>query len=55
MNCQPIDDPDGAHYLPNTLEDHAKWAVTEFYKAHDYTTEACKGKIVGLVPEACYP
>jgi hypothetical protein len=54
MNCSAIE-PGGSNYEPNTLLDHATWAVANFYLLHDYTLESCKGKIVDLTPESCYP
>jgi len=56
MDCQPVDDPEGAHFKPNTTKDHVSWVVGEFYKTHDWTYESCNNvKVVQLLPEACYP
>uniref|UniRef100_A0A6B2LTR4 X8 domain-containing protein n=1 Tax=Arcella intermedia TaxID=1963864 RepID=A0A6B2LTR4_9EUKA len=33
MDCSPIS-PGGAHYIPNTLNDHANWAFNAYYLLH---------------------
>jgi aryl-phospho-beta-D-glucosidase BglC (GH1 family) len=35
INCSPIQ-PGGAHYEPNTLEDHFAWAAQEYYDRFQY-------------------
>jgi len=40
FDCSPIH-PGGDHYEPNTLFDHAAWAVNEWYLEHFWSVESC--------------
>jgi len=54
LDCTPIN-PGGAHYLPNTPTDHAKWAFTAYYDLHRTVQgpAACDfGGIAQIVPPA---
>jgi len=53
LNCAPIH-PGGAHYEPNTVKDHATWAIDAWYQTFSWTFESCDFEgHAHLSPEIC--
>jgi len=53
LNCAPINSS-GSNYLPNTVRNHAAWAVNAWYQTYNWTPESCQfNGIAYLSPLSC--
>jgi len=54
-NCSAIQ-PGGKHFEPNTIENHASWAIDHWYHQQPWAMETCDfGKQAYLQPSRCTP